>query len=257
MSDLVTTAGPRLVPYVAANVLRDNYDHAISLAEDWCRVNSSGKLICLEEAKAERQRWQLGDNAKYALRKELPLLADVRPVLADLDLDLDTEPSIEQRVDLVGTMLDIQGISPDLKYIRYVAQKLGDCPPRKTETCKRSKPWFSREAIARAIDEVLMTLRPQDGRPIPPADILDIAGKHSSELLQLRRSVLTIHNTIVRLQRIVAATKDVAKPVFKDDEWDIDGPEPGAPTPGRPEPKMIEIIDVDGKVISIPDQNEA
>jgi hypothetical protein len=256
MSDLITTVAPPLVPYVAANVLRDNYDHAISLTEDWCRVDSSGKLICLEEAKTERQRWQLGDNARYALRKELPRLADVRPVLAALDLDLDTEPSIEQRVDLVGTMLDIQGITPDLKYIRYVAQKLGDCPPRKTETCKRSQPWFSLATISRTVDEVLSTLRPQDGRPIPPADILDIAGKHASELISLRRSVVTLNNTIVRLQRIVEATKDAAKPVFKDAEWDIDGSEPGAQAPGRPEPKLIEIIDIDGTIITVPDQDE-
>jgi hypothetical protein len=244
--------------YQQATWLQDDCDEAVEILSDLVQVDSNGKLIRLEEAKTETMRWQIGDNARYALRHELPLLADVRPVLRAIELDLDTEPSIEQRVDLVGAMLDIQGISPDVKYIQYLARKLRDCPPRNTETCKRSKPWFSLATISRTVDDVLMTLRPQDGRAIPPADVLDIAGKRSSELIGLRRSIVRINNTIVRLQRIVAATKDAAKPVFKDDDWDIDGSEPSVPVDDPPEAvEMIEIELEDGTVISVPVEEAA
>jgi hypothetical protein len=71
--------------------------------------------------------------------------------------DFDTEPPIEHRVDLVGVMLDVHSIAPDVSYIQYLAWKLGDCPQRKTETRKRSKPWFSLATISRTVDEVFPT----------------------------------------------------------------------------------------------------
>jgi hypothetical protein len=109
-------------------------------------------------------------------------------------------------------MLDVQGISPDLKYIQYLAWKLGDCPQLKTETHKRSKPWFSLATISRTVDEVLMTLRPEDGRPIPPTDVLNIAGRNASELISLHHSTIRLNNTIVRLQRIAEVTKNAKQP---------------------------------------------
>lgn len=39
--------------------------------------------------------------------------------------------------------------------------------------------------ITRAIDEVLTTLRPEYGRPVPIADVLDVAGRHATELTAL------------------------------------------------------------------------
>jgi hypothetical protein len=221
MNELTITAAPSIVPFIAAGVLRDKYEEAVWIDEDLIRVDSNGKLLCLDEAKTEAARWQLGDSARHALRTYLPTLADVRPVLAALDLELDTEPSIEQRVDLVGAMLDIQGLTPDLKYIRYLAGKLGNCPARKSEAYKRRKPWFCREAIARALDEVLSEMRPEGGRPIPVADVLDVVGKHSSEIMSLRRQIVTINNTICRLQTIAEATKDAKEPVFQPltDDW--------------------------------------
>jgi hypothetical protein len=122
----------------------------------------------------------------------------------------------------------MQGISPDLKYIQYLTWKLGNCPQLKTETHKRSKPWFSLVTITRTIDEVLMTLKPECGVPVSPSDVLDIAGRNASELIDMRRSIIRLHNTIHRLGRIAWATKD-AKPPDKfestgavaDDEMDI------------------------------------
>jgi hypothetical protein len=201
--------------YHRAAQLRDDFDDTVELLSDLARVDSSGKLLCLMEAKTEARRWQIGDQAKYSLIHELPALPDVQTALQAIELDLDTEPPIERRVDLVGTMLDVQGISPDLKYIQYLAWKLGDCPQLKTETHKRSKPWFSLATISRTVDEVLMTLRPEDGRPIPPTDVLNIAGRNASDLISLRRSTIRLNNTIVRLQRIAEATKDAAKPPDK------------------------------------------
>jgi hypothetical protein len=126
--------------------------------------------------------------------------------------DLTTEPSIEHRVELVTMMLDMQGITPELSHIQFLAWKLGDCPRRKTETRKRYKRWFSMVTITRTIDEVLMTLKPEDGRPIPPTDVLDIAGRNASELTGLDRSIVNLANTIVRLNLIVDATKDAKPP---------------------------------------------
>jgi len=179
---------------------------------------------------AKPLRCAIHDQAKYALRRDLPEMGLVKANLDAIRRDLDTEPPIEQRVDLVGVMLDVQGIAPDPSYIQYLAWKLGDCPKRKTETRKRSQPWFSLGTVSRTIDEVLATLRPEYGRPVPPTDVLDIAGRNASELIGLRNSVINLHNTIFRLQLIVKATADAEPPAklapekllreWSDEEWD-------------------------------------
>jgi hypothetical protein len=156
--------------------------------------------------------------------------------------DLDTEPSIEHRVELVGMMLDAQHITGDLSYIQILAWKLGDCPERKTETHKRNHPWFSMVTITRTIDEVVTTMRTEYGRPVQMADVLDVAGRNSSELIGLRRSIIRLNNTIVRLQRIVHATRDAKPPdksetpgaIAADDEMDIPFKVEGAPAPLAP-----------------------
>jgi hypothetical protein len=152
VNDIITGASPPVAhaALIAANetyhraaLLRDDFDEAVDLLSDLVRVDSSGKLICLMEAKTEAMRWKIGGQARFSLRHELPALPDVRATLDAIELDLDKEPPIECRVDLVGTMLDAQAISPDVKYIRYIAWKLGDCPQLKTETHKRAAGWRS------------------------------------------------------------------------------------------------------------------
>jgi hypothetical protein len=86
--------------------------------------------------------------------------------------------------------------------------------------------------IARTVDEVLTTRRPEYGRPVPVADVLDIAGKQASGLIELHGLMVDLNNTIVRLQRIVDATRDARPPdrseslnlataIDDDDESDI------------------------------------
>jgi hypothetical protein len=181
--------------------------------DDLLRVNDKKRLLCLQNLETmtdpiERnyEGWRLNRSAKGVLR-ELPALPDVQAVLDAVRLDLDTEPPLESRVELIGGLLDVQGIAPDLKYIQILAWKLGDCPPRKTETRKRNKPGFSLVTIARTVDEIWTTLRPEYGRPVPITDVLDIAGRHASEMIELRRSTFNIGKAIVGLQKIVHATQ--------------------------------------------------
>jgi hypothetical protein len=214
-------------PYRRAAQLRDDFGDAVWVVSDDVRVDSNNQLLCLQDARTDAQRWRLGDNAKYSLRHELPERAVILSALDAIRRDLDTEPPIEHRVDLIGVMLDVQGIAPEDSYIQYLAWKFGDCPQLKTETRKRATKWFSLATISRTVDEVLMTLRPEYGRPVPPCDVLDIAGRNASELIGLHHSIVNLHNTITRLHRIVDATRD-AKPPAKsepavaiDDDWDI------------------------------------
>jgi hypothetical protein len=67
-------------------------------------------------------------------------------------------------------------------------------------------------AISCTVDSVPETLKPEYGRPVPPADVLDIAGRNASELIGLRNSVINLHNTIFRLNRLVDATRDAKPP---------------------------------------------
>ena len=57
-----------------------------------------------------------------------------------------------------------------------------------------------------------MTLKPEDGRPVPIADVLDVAGRHASELTGLDRSIVNLANTIIRLNQIIDATMDAKPP---------------------------------------------
>jgi hypothetical protein len=213
-------------PYRMAARLTDDFDEAVQLLSDLVRVDSNGKLLCLRDANTGAMRWKIGDQAKYSLLRELPALPDVQAALHAIERDLDTEPPIEHRIELVGTMLDAQHITADLSYIQILGWKLGDCPERKTETHKRNKPWFSMVTITRTIDEVVTTMRTEHGRPVQIADVLDVAGRNSSELISLRRSTIRLNNTIVRLRRIVHATRDAKPPdkseppVASDDEMD-------------------------------------
>jgi hypothetical protein len=203
-------------PYHLAKRLVSTFDEALEIFDsDLIRVDDRQQLLCLQQnARTEADRWRLGYRARDQLR-DLPPYADVQAAHDAIRRDLTTEPSIEHRVELVTMMLDVQGITPELSYIQYLAWKLGDCPRRKTETRKRYKRWFSMVTITRTIDEVLMTLKLEDGRPIPPTDVLDIAGRNASELTGLDRSIVNLANTIIRLNQIVDATKDAKNPPDK------------------------------------------
>jgi hypothetical protein len=191
---------------------------------DWIkevvRVDRKGQLLCLKNV-SEAERWCLGDQAKRDLRS-LPPLADVMDAHRAIRLDLTTEPPIENRVELVCLMLDAHNITASDAYVQMLAWKLGDIPQRKTETVKRNQPWFSMVTITRAIVEVVTTLRPEYGRPAAIADVLDVAGRHASDLTSLDRSIVTLANTIGRLNRIVGATKDAKEAEMDEtDEMDI------------------------------------
>src|ERR1700730_3503564 len=100
MNDIITGASPPVTgamiaaneTYLRAAQLRDDFDDAVDLLSGLVRVDSSGKLICLMEAKTEAMRWKIGDQAKYSLLRELPALPDVQAALHAIELDLDTEP---------------------------------------------------------------------------------------------------------------------------------------------------------------------
>jgi hypothetical protein len=212
-------------PYRLAKRLVSTFNEALEIFDrDLIRVDDRQQLICLQNARTEADRWRLGYRARDQLR-DLPPYADVEAAHHAIRRDLTTEPSIEHRVELVTMMLDVQGITPELPYIQFLAWKLGDCPRRKTETRKRYKRWFSMVTITRTIDEVLMTLKPEDGRPVPIADVLDVAGRHASEVTGLDRSIVNLANTILRLNQIVDATKDAKPPPAVDsDDDDSDCP---------------------------------
>jgi hypothetical protein len=221
-----------LAPYRVASQLVASYGEELEELELFdpedglLRVNGKKQLLCLRDAAAmtdpiERnyERWRLGCIAKSQLRG-LPALPGVQAALDAVCLDLDTEPPLASRIEVIGGLLDVQGIAPDLKYIQVLAWKLGDCSPRKTEIRKRNKPWFSMVTIALTIDEVWSTLRPEYGRPVLITDVLDIAGRNASEMLGLRQSTHNIGKAIVGLQRIVEATKDakLSEPSDTDDD---------------------------------------
>jgi hypothetical protein len=142
-------------PYRAAAQLVSTFDEVVEVLSDsdLLRVDDKKQLLCLQNTRTEARRGRLGYRTRDEL-SDLPACADVQAALHAIRRDLDTEPPIEHRVELVGMMLDVQGITADLSYIQYLAWKLGDCPQRKTETRKRSKPWFSLVTISRTTDEV-------------------------------------------------------------------------------------------------------
>jgi hypothetical protein len=207
-------------PYRVANQLASTYGETVEVIldrDDCFQVRLRNPKEC---------RWSLGSTARSFLQG-LPAQPDVEAALRALRIDRDTEPPLEARVEMIGALLDVQGIAPDLKYIQVLAWKLGDCPPRKTETRERNKPWFSMVTIARVIDEIWTTLRPEYGRPVPITDVLDIAGRNHSEMLGLHNSIFDIRKAIVGLHRVVEATKDAVEPVYEpgssadDDDDDV------------------------------------
>lgn len=179
------------------------------------RVDPTGRLLCLQDDEMA-VRWFSGDQARRELER-LPVLEDVVAAHHAIRRDLETEPPIEHRVDLVCMMLDVQQLKPTDAYIQVLAWKLGDCPEQRgTEVHRRAKKWFSMVTITRAIEDVLMTIRPEYGRPVPISDVLDVAGRHASRMIWLDRSIVNLRNIIRRLNQIVEATKDARPP--DDDE---------------------------------------
>jgi hypothetical protein len=160
------------------------------------------------------------EDAKYSLVHELPPKQTVISAIDALQQDLDGEPPLAKRLDLIGFMLEVQCVTATDEYIQYLAYKLGSCSKRATETRERDHAWFSMATIEQAIDEVLSTVRPEQGRPIPPTDILDIAGRHSSELIERYESLIEIEGTIDRLG-LIAEGKKLPKPQAVDDEDDL------------------------------------
>lgn len=144
--------------------VKDDFWEAGIDVEHLVSVDAKGRLICFEKATTETLRWRLGDDARYALRR-LPTYADVLAAHRTIRRDLDTEPPIESRVDLVCLMLDLQNIKASDACIQPLAWRLGDCPqPRKTEIHRRKRPWFSLATISSTVDEVATTMRPEYGR---------------------------------------------------------------------------------------------
>jgi hypothetical protein len=121
--------------------LADTFDGYLKLLREssLIRVDARGQLLCLRNAKTPRARWELANTATADLRN-LPALPNVRAALDALQRDLDSEPPIEHRLQLIGMMLDVQGITPDLAYVQFLAWKLGECPKRTTETKERGNP---------------------------------------------------------------------------------------------------------------------
>jgi len=67
-------------------------------------------------------------------------------------------------------------------------------------------------AIAATVDDVLTNIRPQHGRPVSIAEVLDIAGRHASELIRIEAALETMSKTIPLLGRITQAVADVPRP---------------------------------------------
>lgn len=197
----------------------------VEMLRDLVEVDGNGKLVCLQGAKSPKRLWQMGEQARFSLTI-LPACDEVSAIREMLRADLDTEPPIEHRVELVCTMLDAQGITGSDSYIQMLAWKLGDCPQRATEPHRRDTPWFSMAAITKVIDDIVSNNKPEYGRPIPIPDVLDAAGRRASELIQLDFELVNLNNTIVRLKRIVVATKHILKPLPRmvddgdDNDWD-------------------------------------
>ncbi len=155
--------------------------------------------------------WRYADQAASYLQR-LPALADVEAVRHVLRTDIETEPSIVIRCDLVCAMLDGGCVTATPTYIETLVWKLGNSPRRQTEKHPRSRCWFPMAAIAATVDDVLTNIRPQHGRPVSIAEVLDIAGRHASELIRIEAALETMSKTIPLLGRITQAVADVPRP---------------------------------------------
>jgi len=145
------------------------------------------------------------EGARHSLRHDLPARQDVAAALGSLQRDIDTPSPAEKRLEIVGLMLDVQSIDGNEPYIRFLALKLEQ---------------FPMQAIARAIDEVLCTMRPEGGRPVPVSDILAVAKRHAHRLVQQRDALRQLDRTVIRLE-LIADGKQPPKPNAGDDDDDV------------------------------------
>jgi hypothetical protein len=219
---LAATAPFRLAAPLAAALDQVDGDEL----RDLVRTNRFGDLWALWDADGDpAELWAYADEAEYYLER-LPALADVEAARDVVRADIETEPSIEARCDLVCTMLDGWNVTATTTYIDALAWKLGHSPRRQTEKYERTRPWFPLAAIAATVDELLTTAKPQRGRPVDIADVLDIAGRHSSELIRLNRALETLCGVIPLLGRITDAVTNIPKPPPRrrppvDDDYDV------------------------------------
>jgi hypothetical protein len=88
-----------IAAYSAATELLSHLDSEIEEdLEELTRCDSRGQLVGLKTATTERRLWQLGDDAKYQLRR-LPAPGDVIASLRALEVDRETKPSLETVLD--------------------------------------------------------------------------------------------------------------------------------------------------------------
>src|SRR6266852_5945942 len=61
------------------------------------------------------------EGARHSLQHDLPSRPAVASVLDAIQQDIDTEPPLDKRLEIVGIMLDVQGIAASDDYIRFLA----------------------------------------------------------------------------------------------------------------------------------------
>jgi hypothetical protein len=179
---------------------------------DLVRTNRFGDLWTSWHADGDPlDLWRYADQAASYLQR-LPALPDVEAARHVLRTDIETEPMIEALYDLVCAMLDAANVTATSTYIETLIWKLGNSPRRPTETHPRIKPWFPLAAIAATVDDVVTNVRPQHGRPVSIVEVLDIAGRHASELIRLEAALDTMSKAIQLLGRVTQAVSDVPRP---------------------------------------------
>ncbi|KRR06839.1 hypothetical protein [Bradyrhizobium valentinum] len=211
-------AGPRglmaaMEPYRVAASLSAAFDQVDGdELRDLVRTNRIGTLRPLWDADDDPVKlWRYADKAEYYIQR-LPTLTDVEAARQVVRTDIETEPSIEVRCALVYTMLDAWNVTATPTYVQMLSSKLGHSPRRPTETHERTRRWFPTAAIAAAVDDVVTTLKPEHGRPVSIADMLDVAGRHASELIRLETALEDLTTAIPVLSRITEAVADVPRP---------------------------------------------
>lgn len=214
-------------PYRRATPLAASLDEVDIDELHWItHTNRVGDLWTTYDSDGDpRKLWQYRDQAASLLNC-LPGLSEVQAARDIVLSDIETEPPLQARVGAICTMLDIQNIAASGSYVKVLAGKLGRCPRRATENNERPHPWIPMAAICATIDE-LVTNVSAGGRPIDIAELLDLAGRHSSELIRLNTALETIVGVIPTLCRIMAAVKDVPRPPpRKPPDWADDYPIP-------------------------------
>lgn len=203
-----------MLPYRVGAPLAVALDEVDVEGMQWiAHTNTAGDLWVVWDADGDPKiLWRHADKAASYLER-LPRLADVLAVHEVVRADLDTAPSLETRVELICLMLDAQNITTATEtYVRMLAEKLGSSLARATETHERKHRWFPMAAIAAAIDEVITTVKTGKGRPIDIASMLDLCGKHSSELVGLEARLRIMATALPILARITDAVTDVPRP---------------------------------------------